>query len=320
MADCYVSALQYDYEDDAEIDAIEWNWGNNKVVIDHPWGRAQERFYFDTSKAEKIFDYLLEKGHIKMVHTELLSPEERKGKKYCKMHNSITHSTNECKVFRQQLQKAIESGKLAFDTSDKMKIDGNPFAVATVGAVFGKTKVLTSEKAKELGSVDSSLQLTAEEYRQIQDRREKQKSRLDIPETSRAAEGRPRITSRILLNKWQREKDKNYIKMIEEQERQQVLDEERYERKQDESHWNCPFFRHCWNEGLRLPTRYNCPECNGQYREYQAFQPNRRSVHERLGSQSMDRRINKVGVHNRRAREYDEHAWQEGQWCPGGLF
>jgi hypothetical protein len=27
-------------------------------------------------------------------------------------------------------------------------------------------------------------------------------------------------------------------------------------------HWDCPFFKHCWDSGMsRLPTVDNCPEC-----------------------------------------------------------
>jgi len=103
-----------------------------------------------------------------------------------------------------------------------------------------------------------------------------------------------------------------------------MLEEERYEREQDESHWNCPFFRHCWNEDLRLPTRRDCPECNNQYRGYWQSQTNRRSIHERLGQPIEDWRINKCRIHYH-CDAYDEeieevqHVWQENQWCPGGL-
>ena len=45
-----------------------------------------------------------------------------------------------------------------------------------------------------------------------------------------------------------------------------------------ELHWNCPFFRHCWNEGWKLPTRNNCPECSEQYWEFRQSQANRQSV------------------------------------------
>jgi hypothetical protein len=32
-------------------------------------------------------------------------------------------------------------------------------------------------------------------------------------------------------------------------------------------HWNCPFFKHCWDSGMsRLPTIENCPECRQKRR------------------------------------------------------
>ena len=69
--------------------------------------------------------------------------------------------------------------------------------------------------------------------------------------------------------------------------------EREYERKQVESHWNCPFFRHCRNEGLKLPTRSNCPECSDQYWEFRQSQANRRSIHaqDAYHHNNMDRRL-----------------------------
>ena len=64
--------------------------------------------------------------------------------------------------------------------------------------------------------------------------------------------------------------------------------ERRYEREQAELHWNCPFFRHCWNEGLKLPTRRNYQGCSNQYQEFKKSQANCRSIHERLSFQSND--------------------------------
>jgi hypothetical protein len=43
------------------------------------------------------------------------------------------------------------------------------------------------------------------------------------------------------------------------------------------------FFRHCWNEGLKLPTLNNCPECSDKYTEYRQDTVNNRSIHERIG-------------------------------------
>ena len=135
----------------------------------------------------------------------------------------------------------------------------------------------------------------------------------------------PWVTSRILLNKWQCQKEKDYQRQLEEEEYERRYEEERYEREQAELHWNCPFFRHCWNDGLKLPTRHNCPECSNQYLEFMQSQANRWSIHERLNYQSnnMDRRIKNKGVHDRLGEHaYDqswvghdeekEYAWQEG--------
>ena len=52
---------------------------------------------------------------------------------------------------------------------------------------------------------------------------------------------RPCVTSRIMLNKWQRQKEKDYQRWLEEKEYQCQQEEERYEREQAELHWNYPF-------------------------------------------------------------------------------
>jgi hypothetical protein len=178
----------------------------------------------------------------------------------------MTHATNECKVFRQHIQKAIQQGRLKFDTAQKLKVDDNPFPkgqnMVDARMPKGKMRVLTSKRAKEDGTVDPNMQLSVEEFKMIRRCREQKKSRYEQGETSRVGAMRPRVTSRILLNKWQRKKEKDYQRWLEEEEYLRRQEEERYEREQAESHWNCPFFRHCWNKGLKLPTRNNCPECS----------------------------------------------------------
>ena len=49
-----------------------------------------------------------------------------------------------------------------------------------------------------------------------------------------------------------------YQEMLEEEEYERRHYEERKFREENEYYWNCPFFRHCWNEGLKLPTFNNC--------------------------------------------------------------
>jgi hypothetical protein len=57
-------------------------------------------FTFDVSKCDKIFDELLSIEKIKLSHT--IPPIEDFFKKsaYCKWHNSHSHATNDCNVFR----------------------------------------------------------------------------------------------------------------------------------------------------------------------------------------------------------------------------
>ena len=87
---------------------------------------------------------------------------------------------------------------------------------------------------------------------------------------------------------------------LEEQEYQRQREKERYERKQAKSHWNCPFFRHCWNEGLKLPTRNNCLECIDQYWEFRQSQANCRSIHARdaYHHNNIDRHLKNESVHD----------------------
>ena len=99
------------------------------------------------TKADRIFDLLLSEGQIKLSSNHVIpSVEDLKKIKYCKWHNVTSHSTNECKVFRQQLQSAIESGRIKYDNSKvqkPMKNDQHPFPANMLDAK-GKTKVLSS--------------------------------------------------------------------------------------------------------------------------------------------------------------------------------
>ena len=66
-----------------------------------------------------------------------------------------------------------------------------------------KTKVLTSTRAKKIGTVDLEIQISADEYREIKRHRDQQKSQYEQGETSRNGAMRSHVTSRILLNRWQ---------------------------------------------------------------------------------------------------------------------
>ena len=98
------------------------------VMVTNPWGKEIEESYdFDVTKSDKLFNFLLKRGHIKFLTNHVMLPSNQlKNKKFYKFHNT-THSTNECRIFWQHIQRAIQQGKLKFDTPRKMKVDDNPF-------------------------------------------------------------------------------------------------------------------------------------------------------------------------------------------------
>ena len=100
----------------------------------------------------------------------------------------------------------------------------------------GKTKVLTSTKSREARIVNPKMQISTDEYKEIRRRRAKQKSRYEQRKMSKAESSKPRVTSRILLNKWQRQKENDYQHWLKDQAYQHQLEEEKYEREQTELH------------------------------------------------------------------------------------
>jgi len=264
-----------------------------KKAMSCPFGQKEpEEFAFDITKADRIFDFLLQEGQIKLSPNHVIpSAEELKKIKYCKWHNATSHNTNECKVFRQQLQSAIESGRIKFDNSKAqkpMKIDQHPFLANMLDAK-GKTKVLTSETAKENTSVDPRHQITTDDA--------KGKGLIQEGSSFRRP---PRsgivITHRRHRETWQQCEDR-YRRQQEDRRREE--ERRRQERNRHKDHWNCPFFIHCWVQNIKLPTVRDCPECNGYNlhdRSDRRFQNNDRRfnepirgrmlVHDRLGASS----------------------------------
>ena len=103
-------------EDDPKVAVAKWTWG--KAPVSCPWVKEIESTYdFKIKKGDKIFDLLLEKKQLRLR------------KKYCKFHNATNHNTNEIKIFRQYIQRAIEHGKIKFKLAKKsaLDIDRHPF-------------------------------------------------------------------------------------------------------------------------------------------------------------------------------------------------
>jgi hypothetical protein len=147
-------------EEETEIGLAEWI--RNKTLMTMPYGKEEApKFGFDLTKADKIFDLLLQEGQIKLSQYHIIpSADELKKIRYCKWHNATSHSTNDCKIFRQQIQTTIVQGRLKFEIPKKpskpMKNDQHPFPTNMV-EVNGKAKVLTTQSAKASGAVDPEV-------------------------------------------------------------------------------------------------------------------------------------------------------------------
>ena len=65
----------------------------------------------------------------------ILSADELRNRKCYKWHNTVSHSTNKCRVFCKEIKSAIESGRIKFNAPEKsMKIDVQPF-LTNIGLV-----------------------------------------------------------------------------------------------------------------------------------------------------------------------------------------
>ena len=117
---------------DQEVAVAEWTRGATPVSC--KWVKPQgppRGFDFDVTKAEQIFDLLLKEKQLKVPEGyKIPTAQELNGKPYCKWHNTFTHTTNDCRVWRQQIQMAIEQGRLIF-SQYAMKVDTHPFPPLT---------------------------------------------------------------------------------------------------------------------------------------------------------------------------------------------
>jgi hypothetical protein len=118
----HVNTVKYSSEssDDEEDDICiaEWSWGSKSKPFVcstlKPTSKSRQdeiRYTFNVAKCDRIFDYLLQEKQVKLPSGHVLpSPEQLKKHAYCKWNNSYSHATNDCNVFRRQVQSAINKG------------------------------------------------------------------------------------------------------------------------------------------------------------------------------------------------------------------
>ncbi|KAM2346946.1 hypothetical protein ACFXTH_010622 [Malus domestica] len=123
--------------------------------------KTSKVYTFDITKVDAIFDQLLSAKIIKLwPGHNIPKAEELKGKIYCKYHNSSKHTTNNCVVFRDNVQSWIDNGKLRFPEK-KMSVDTDLFPTATVNMVDvclpkdkgkGKAEAVTMQRFRNQNS------------------------------------------------------------------------------------------------------------------------------------------------------------------------
>ena len=69
-------------------------------------------------------------GYIRINYT-FSSADELKRRAYCKYHNSFSHATNDCNIFRRQVQSALNEGRLSLT---EMQVEKTPFPIHMVEA------------------------------------------------------------------------------------------------------------------------------------------------------------------------------------------
>ena len=112
--------------------------------------RQEVKFTFNVAKCDKIFGELVKNRNIKSTHN-IPPMDELKRRPYCEWHNSFSHATNDCNIFRQQIQSTINKGRLVFQ---EMQVDTQSFPINTIELtskkVLVRPKMTNKSKCKSI--------------------------------------------------------------------------------------------------------------------------------------------------------------------------
>ncbi|KAK1615928.1 hypothetical protein QYE76_021445 [Lolium multiflorum] len=300
---------------DQEIAVAEWTRGGTPVACKWVKPPGPPRgFDFDVTKTEQIFDLLLKEKQLTVPEgLKFPTAKELNGKPYCKFHNSLSHATNDCRVWRQHIQAAIEKGRLIFNQY-AMKVDTQPFPAVNMveitypegcqpGPSFSINMVGPGNHSGKDGDEGSCSHSKDTEEAAPRDRLRHDGKRY-------VTEGEEIV--------WL-EKPEDIVGRIAMRRSTSAVPRKHQGSNDNARHWDCPFFRHCWDSGMsRLPTIGNCPECNKKKEAANV------SVFERLGP---------LPPQSKRAEsprwadledsedegEVEEDRYHRPRWCPDGL-
>jgi hypothetical protein len=86
----------------------------------NPGKKDEVKFTFDVSMCDKLFDVLLQNKVIHLSEGHVIPPPAQIANgKYCKWHGTFSHPTSECNYFCQQVQSALNDGRLTLGEGQK---------------------------------------------------------------------------------------------------------------------------------------------------------------------------------------------------------
>jgi hypothetical protein len=117
IADIYYQFLEKadqveDFDDDEEVATAEIMWGKEPLTVNQRWIKQTKGTYdFDVTKADKLFEFLVKEGRIKLPEGHSMPrPDGVKEKRYCGFHDRNSHSINDCRVFRMRTKRLSRRG------------------------------------------------------------------------------------------------------------------------------------------------------------------------------------------------------------------
>jgi hypothetical protein len=143
-----------------------------------------------------------------------------------------------------------------------MKVDTQPFP--KVNMVEGYDRSTRRQLDFTLGinmAGHTSRQQARKQEADSRDRPQKEERDYITEEQVRHVRNQRPVSSH-LLRKYQYQYQQRLQRETEEEEYEQRTGKRHKKREDTRDHWHCPFFRYCWDSGMkRLLTLEDCPEC-----------------------------------------------------------
>ncbi|KAK1631932.1 hypothetical protein QYE76_006247 [Lolium multiflorum] len=256
---------------DQEVAVAEWTRGGTPVSCKWVKPPGPPRgFDFDVTKTEQIFDLLLKEKQLTIPEgLKFPTAQELNGKPYCKFHNSLSHATNDCRVWRQHIQAAIEKGRLIFNQY-AMKVDTQPFPAVNMveviypegcqpGPTFSINMVGPGNHSGKDGDEGSCSHSKDTEEAAPRDRLHHDGKRYVTEGSMTNADGPTMMMKEIV---WL-EKPEDIVGMIAMRRSTSAVPRKNQGSKMTTPDTGTALSSDCWDSGMsRLPTIGNCPECN----------------------------------------------------------